>query len=174
MAELMEMLRKREVDFALAFKPNVPVEDVVSHPLFQNYIAVIVGDMHPLAKNSKVTLDELSRYELALPAKGLQARNTFDRILEHYHHERFSIRLELNEVNILLSLIRQNRLATVLAEATIHNERGVKAIPMDVPGNEMEGCVHTLNDSYIKRSMREFIRMLSDSVAVRERVNAWL
>ncbi len=174
MAELMEMLRKREVDFALAFKPNVPVEDVVSHPLFQNYIAVIVGDMHPLAKNSKVTLDELSRYELALPAKGLQARNTFDRILEHYHHERFSIRLELNEVNILLSLVRQNRLATVLAEATIHNERGVKAIPMDVPGNEMEGCVHTLNDSYIKRSMREFIRMLSDSVAVRERVNAWL
>ena len=50
----------------------------------------------------------------------------------------------------------------------------MKAIPMDVPGNEMEGCVHTLNDSYIKRSMREFIRMLSDSVAVRERVNAWL
>lgn len=38
----------------------------------------------------------------------------------------------------------------------------------------MIGCVHTLRDSYHKRSMREFVRMLSESAAIRERVNAWL
>lgn len=79
-----------------------------------------------------------------------------------------------DEVNILLKLIRQNRLATVLAEATIHNETGVKAIPIDIPDNEMAGCVHTLKNTYHKRSMQEFIRLLSESVAIRERVNAWL
>lgn len=84
------------------------------------------------------------------------------------------VKIELNEVNILLKLISGSRLATVLAEATIHNVKDVKAVPLDVPSNEMTGCVHTLRDSYRKRSMREFVRMLSESAAIRERVNAWL
>ena len=62
----------------------------------------------------------------------------------------------------------------MLAEATAHNAPGVKAVRLDIPGNEMIGCVHTLRDSYRKRSMRELLRMLSESAAIRERVNAWL
>ena len=68
----------------------------------------------------------------------------------------------------------QSNLVTVLAEASIHNESGVKAIPIDVPENEMVGCVHTLKDNYRKRSMLEFIKILSESVAVRERIKSWL
>lgn len=62
----------------------------------------------------------------------------------------------------------------MLAEASIHSETGVKAIPIDVPQNDMVGCVHTLRDAYRKRSMREFIRLLNESVAIRERVSAWI
>lgn len=89
-------------------------------------------------------------------------------------YNKFRIRIELNEVNILLKLIRQTQLVSVLAEATIYNETGVKAIPLDIPANEMEGCVHTLKDTYRKRSMQEFVKFLSKSVAVRERQNAWI
>ena len=173
MDELMDMLRTRQVDFALAFKPSHPMPDVVSHTLFQNRLAVIVGDGHSLATRETVTLQELSRYELALPVKGLQARNALDQLLGKYPCG-LKIRIELNEVNILLKLIRHNHLATILAEASIHNETGVKAIPIDVPDNEMSGCVHTLRDSYHKRSMQEFIRLLGESAAIRERANAWL
>jgi len=70
--------------------------------------------------------------------------------------------------------VRQSSLVTVLAEASIHNERGVTAVPIDSPENEMSGCVHTLRDSYRKRSMQEFIRMLSGSIAVSERIRAWI
>ena len=63
---------------------------------------------------------------------------------------------------------------SVLAEATIHNARGVKAVPLDIPQNEMAGCIHTLKDSYRKKSMQEFIRLLGDSLAVKERQNAWI
>ncbi|MFG6388058.1 MAG: hypothetical protein K1V74_06130, partial [Muribaculaceae bacterium] len=83
-------------------------------------------------------------------------------------------RIELNDPDILLNLVRQSNLVTVLAEASIHNERGVKAVPIDIPDNEMVGCVHTLEDSYRKHSMLEFIKMLCESVAVRERINWWL
>lgn len=173
MAELMDMLRQREIDFVLAFKPTQPVEGVESHILFQNCLSAIVGTLHPLAGYDKVSLADLQRYDLALPTKGLQARNAFDHVLSYAPYD-YRIRIELNEVNILLKLIRQNKLVTVLAEATIHNESGVKAIPIDIPDNEMTGCVHTLKDTYRKRSMQEFIRLLGQSIAVRDRQTAWI
>lgn len=172
MSELMSLLKNRTVDFVLAFKPNMSVEGVESHILFQNYLAAIVSEHHPLAKRDKVNLTDLAQYDLALPSKGLQARNAFDSIVSPYID--FRVRIELNEANILLKLIRQSMLVSVLAEATIHNEPGVKAVPLDVPANEMSGCVHLLKDSYRKKSMQEFIRLLSESIAVRERRNAWL
>lgn len=172
MSELMEMLRDRAIDFLLAFKPTHPVEGVESHILFQNYLAAIVSESHSLSGQERITLDELRQYDLALPAQGLQARNAFDHIAPS--DKKFRIKVELNEVNILLKIIRQTSLVTVLAEATIHNETGVRAVRLDFPENEMAGCVHTLKGHYRKRAVNEFIRLLSESVAVRERQNAWL
>ena len=173
MAELMEMLRQRRVDFVLAFKPNKPMDGIVSHTLFQNYLAAIVNSSHPIARQPKVTLDQLAAHALALPSCGLQARNALEQILERYPHD-LNIRLELNDPNILLDMVRSCNLVSVLAEASIHGQQGVKAVPIDVPGNEMNGCVHTLANSYHKNSMQAFIKLLSESLAVRERATAWL
>ena len=172
MTELMELLMERKVDFVLAFRPTRHVEGVESHILFQNCLSAIVSTTHPLASRDKVTINELERYDLALPSQGLQARNAFESIITPYN--KFRIRIELNEVNILLKLIRQSMFVSVLAEATIHNETGVKAIPLDIPDNEMSGCVHTLKDTYHKKSMLEFVRLLNESLAVKERQNAWI
>ena len=92
--------------------------------------------------------------------------------MERYR-PRLNVRLELNEVNILLRLIKHSDLVTVLAEATTYNESGVKAIPLDLPDNEIDGCVHMLRNTYRKRSALEFIRMLKDSNAVRARLRSW-
>ena len=172
-AELMDMLRRREVDFVLAFRPSVCDPDIESHILFQNCLSVIVGENHPLAEAESVTLADLQAYDLALPAKGLQSRNAFDRITASTGYV-YKVRVELNEVNILLKLIRQNSLATILAEATVHAEAGVRSIPVATPDNEMAGCVHTLKSVYRKRSMHEFLKLLGQSVAVRERQNSWI
>lgn len=172
MSELMELLAKRDLDFVLAFKPTKPVTDVESHILFQNSLSAIVSNTHPLASKNKVTLAELGQYELALPSKGLQARNALDSLVTTYND--FQIRIELNEVNILLKLIRQTHLVTVLAEDSIYNECDVKAVPLDVPDNEMIGCVHILKDTYHKHSMKEFIRLLSESLIVKKRQNSWI
>lgn len=174
MEELMEMLHDREVDFVLAFKPSRPAEDVESHVLFQNFLAAVMSVDHPMASKEKITLDELVNMELALPSHGLQARSTFEELVPFNIHSKLKIRIQLNEVNILLKLIRQSNMVTVLAEGGVHNEPGIKAIPLDIPNNEMAGCVHVLKSAYRKRSMKEFIRMLSESVAVREQFNAWI
>ena len=76
-------------------------------------------------------------------------------------------------MNILLELIRQSNLVTVLAEATVYNHAGVRSIPLDLPSNQMEGCVHLLRNSYRKHSAVEFIKMLKESHAVRARIGDW-
>lgn len=172
MNELMDMLAKRNIDFVLAFKPIQPLLDVESHILFQNSLSAIVRNNHPLASKEKVSIAELEKYELVLPSKGLQARNAFDSIVSDYSN--FKIRIELNEVNTLLKLIRQTRLVTVLAEDSIYDVRDVKAVPIDVPDNQMSGCVHILKGTYRKHSMQEFIRILTESIAVKRLQNNWI
>lgn len=172
MNELMELLTKREIDFVLAFKPIQPLPDVESHILFQNTLSAIVGNNHPLASKERISITELEKYELALPSKGLQARNAFDSIVSDYNN--FKIRIELNEVNTLLRLVRQTCLVTVLAEDSIYEVSDVKAVPIDVPDNLMTGCVHILKDTYRKHSMQEFIRILTESIAVKRLQNNWI
>ena len=172
MNELMELLSNHELDFVLAFKPIQPLPNVESHILFQNTLSVIVGNNHPLASKDKVSISELEKYDLALPSKGLQARNAFDNIVPDY--DKFKIRIELNDVNTLLKLVRQTNLVTVLAEDSIYGVCDVKAVPINVPDNQMSGCVHILKETYRKHSMQEFIRILTESIAVKRFQNNWI
>lgn len=172
MNELMELLTKHDIDFLLAFKPIQSLPDVESHILFQNALSAIVGVSHPLASRERVTITELQKFDLALPSRGLQARNAFDSIVSDL--ENFKIRIEINEVNTLLKLVRQTGLVTILAEDSIYDVRDVKAIPIDFPDNQMVGCVHILKGTYRKHSMLEFIRLLSESLAVKRLQNNWL
>ena len=172
MNELMELLSNHELDFVLAFKPIYPLPNVESHILFQNTLSVIVGNNHPLASKDKVSISELENYDLALPSKGLQARNAFDNIVTGY--DKFNIRIELNDVNTLLKLVRQTSLVTVLAEDSIYDACDVKAVPINVPDNQMSGCVHILKETYRKHSMQEFVRILTESIAVKRFQNKWL
>ena len=107
MSELMDMLRDRKVDFVLAFKPSAPMEGIESHILFQNYLAAIVSSTHSLATEKKVSLEQIAQYGIALPSKGLQARNMLDKVLERYKFN-LKARIELNDPDILLNLVRRS------------------------------------------------------------------
>lgn len=175
MEELMAMLEKRELDFVLAFKPTGQYARISSHILFDNHLAAIVAESHPLAKRKRITLAELQDYGLALPVKGLQARNAFDNMVEGKDY-RFNIRIELNEVNILLKIIKESSLVSILSEATIYGMEGVRAVRLDVADSnyEMEGCIHMLKGTYRKNSAKKFIQLLSESDSIKERAFNWL
>lgn len=173
MAELMVMLEKHEVDFVLAFKSAQPYPGIQSHALFNNRLSIIVSEHHPLAKKDKVTLPDIQKYDFALPSMELQARNEFEHLVSRYC-PKLRVRLELNEVHILLKLVRQSSLVSVLSETSVQGEKNVKAIPIDVPGNEMRGCVHLLKNAYRKHSVQAFIRLLSESKSIRKQMGKWI
>ena len=173
MDELMGMLERYEVDFVLAFKSVHHNPKIQTNLLFSNRLAVIVSEHHPLAQKDKVTLLDIQKYDLALPSMELQVRKVFERLMERYC-PKLRVRLELNEVYILLKLVRQSNLVSVLSETSAYGEQGVKAIPFDMAENEMKGCVHLLKKGYRKHSVKVFIRLLVESKSVRKWLTEWM
>ncbi len=173
MEELMNMLRHREVDFVLAFKPNRPYDEIESHSLFEDKLSVIMRKDHPFAGKKIITLADLKPHRLAIPAKGLQARNTIEKYISIEHSD-LNVCLELNEANILLDIVQHNNLLTILSAATIRDRDMLTAVPIDLPDNQMQGCVHTLKRIYRKRSAEAFVKMLRDTNTARELSGKWL
>lgn len=163
METLLNMLSEERIDVALSYKPSYVHPEISSHILFDNRLAVVVADTHPLASHDVVRLADLEKYPFALPAKGLQARNTFDRIVEGLDY-RFDVRMEINEVNVLIDLVRASgKLATVLSEAALSRIPGIKTLKLDQQGTQMEGSFHTKKGCYTKRATREFLKMLCEN-----------
>ena len=168
------MLRKREVDFVLAFKPNESYDDIESQILFDDRLSVILRNDHPLAGRSSLRMEDLQRQKIALPAKGLQARNALDKSID-IAGQNLNICIELNEINILLDIVQSSHVLTILSEATIyHHKDRLKAIPLEIPQNQMEGCIHVLRKAYRKRSAEAFVRLLRESNEIMERIHRWL
>ena len=167
MADLMERLLHHELDFVLAFKPLLGNPRIESRPLFSNRLAVIVDERHALASRDAITLAELQRYDLAMPRRGLQARNAFDRITAGTGY-RFRLKVEMNTVYLLFRLVRESNYVTVLSESTVVGERGLHAIPIvesQAPAYTMQGCIHLWKDAYVKNATKEFVRLLGESTA---------
>lgn len=163
METLLNMLNEQRIDVALSYKPSYIHPEIDSHILFDNRLAVVVADTHPLAQQSTVRLADLEKFPFALPAKGLQARNTFDRIIDGLDY-RFEVRMEINEVNVLIDLVRASgKLVTVLSEAALSRVPGIKTLNLDQAGTEMEGSFHVRKNAYMKRSTRQFLKMLCEN-----------
>ena len=58
MAVLMEKLQHHDLDLVLAFKPLKTDNRIDSEVLFHTHASAIVNEFHPLARQSKVTLED--------------------------------------------------------------------------------------------------------------------
>lgn len=165
MESLMEKLLHHQLDLVLAFKPEANNPKVSSEPIFSSSLNAVIDSAHPLAAKKKVTLNDLVHYPLAMPARGLQARNLFDQLTKG-HNEPLNVKIEINNVQMLLRIIQDSHYVTILSASTVVSANGLKAIPIDIKGNKMTGCIHTLSNAYQKNAAREFIRMVKGSTSV--------
>lgn len=175
MEELMGMLQRQEVDFALSYKPHEVFENIESHVLFDNKLCVFISADHPLVEKyagQDITLRQMQEFKYAMPTRGMQARNLFEMLIDDKGYT-FDIRLEINEVNTITDIVRNSQFATVLSRAAVTAQSGLVAIPIDVTGNNIEGCFHILRGKYVKRSVKEFIKILSGKNADNLMLQHW-
>lgn len=164
---LITMLRHRDIDFALAYKKEENYEEFESHELFRTQLCAIVPKCHALAKQKTVSLSDLQPYPIALPAKGVQGRKKFDDEMIANPDVKLRTRIELNDANFLCDLVEQGcSLVTILTGLAVTGHPNLVAIPLDIPGNELLGCIHVLKDDYLKHSVKEFVSMLRESPMV--------
>lgn len=165
---LIKLLREHKLDFALAYKKRDDEEGFISHELFRTRLCAIMPKTHPLAGMKKIRLDDMVPYPIAMPAIGVQGRRIIDEELKRHPETKLRVRIELNDANYLCNLVEQgSHLVTMLAGVTASVHKNLVSIPMDIENNEMVGCVHVLQDHYIKHSVEEFVRMLRESPVVR-------
>lgn len=157
--ELMSMLEKEEIEFALSFSPDHNYPDISSETIFQTELCVAVGELHALAHEESITLEKLSQLELALPVRGMQARDKFERLTASSNLS-FKVRAEANDLPFLINLLRHSELATVVSKKTISSGTGLKLIEIDAPDTGMSGCCHHLQEGYLSAAARRFIEML--------------
>ena len=165
MMELMEMVSDGNLDLALSFRSSEKIDNVESHILFDNKLCIVVRENHPLTRKEFVRLADLENYELILPSAGLQARSAFENIIAD-RNLNLKVAIESNEVNSILNLLRKSNYATILSETVILEHDGLTTINIDDAECSMEGCIHFCINRYRKRSVEEFIRLLSEARAL--------
>ncbi|TKG96869.1 LysR family transcriptional regulator [Puteibacter caeruleilacunae] len=158
-SELIEMVRKREVDFVLSYKPVWEERSIESMDLFKTHLSVIVHKNHPLSKSKRISIDEIKQYPLALPSKGLHARSKLDASL-YANRTTLHPKIELNEANILLQLVETGDWITILSSSTIFGQKNFKAIPLAGDSFDMQAALLWIRDSYQKFSAKEFIKIM--------------
>ncbi len=164
MEELMQMLEDGELDTVLSYRPSRHFDNIESHILFNSNLCVTARRDHPLAGKDKVRLVDLEKFPMALPSRGLQARNEFDRLLFGQNY-RFDVRLEVNDLNMLLDLVSRTDMITFLSAATVKDKPEFCTIDIDHNEMEMVGSYHLLKGQYIKVATRAFLKSLIENNA---------
>ena len=160
--ELRQKLLDRELDVALTYKSPIGDDRIESHLLFQSRLCLVgrIGELKGVGK--EVCVQDLSRFPLALPSKGLQARDTLEDVL-FAQDVKLDIRLEINSVRSLLDLVGNSPLVTILSEEAIHQVQGFEAVPINHPDGRMDGCFHYLKGAYHKMAAQKFVEFLKEN-----------
>ena len=160
--ELQQKMLDRELDLSLTYKSPLGDERIESQFLFQSRLCLIgrIGELKGIGKEASV--QDLSRFPLALPSKGLQARDTLEDVLFAQNVD-LDILLEINSVPYLLDLVANSPLVTILSEEAIQQVQGFEAVPISHPDGRMDGCYHYLKGAYHKKAAQKFIELLKEN-----------
>lgn len=164
-SDLIDMLRNRELDLALAFKPAMAYEELESEPLFRNTLGAVMRKDHPMASHKVLTLEDLESHRIVLPGKGMQARRAFDRYLG-LDTRKLNVTVEVNDPALIMDIVQSTNLIAVISSLASYYRRDLVAIPLEGGNYSMVGCIHRLKEGYRRRAADIFIGMLRDSAQI--------
>lgn len=157
--ELENKLRMADLDILLAFHEQSDGEGLEMQPLFSSRIMMVVAKKNPLATLSKISLKELGKLEMILPSNGFSSRDLLNEI---FRKNKISpnIKIEMNDVHSLLSMVESGNWATIINEKAIITWDTLTAIP--ISGKELykQAFILWQQGVYRKRSALLFMEEL--------------
>lgn len=163
--ELIEMLRKREVDFALAFKNEAGYENIESDHLFDDNIVAVAHKNHPVAQLESISVDSLLRNRIIMPSKNMIARHMSEKFSDSVYQDK-NLLIEVNNVNTVLDLLEAGNMVSIITGTAIMGRTNLAAVPLELKDSALHCCIHTLKKAYQKKSAEIFISMLRRKIAI--------
>lgn len=160
--ELSEMLRKRQLDMIFCIDNN-NTDDFTKEELMQYKLCAIMRDTHPLATRTQLTFSDLEKQQLILPEKGIRDRNA----IEEYLSDKASslhVKAVLNAPEAILNVVRNTNSIAILADICTKGDDTLHAVDIAELSNPVKSYVFTLNNSYVKKSAKMFLRLLKEKI----------
>jgi LysR family cyn operon transcriptional activator len=159
--ELLERLNHLELDFILTLHEAEKEAHLIYQNLFTAPLTLVVSKNSKLVRKSSFTLNEICELPLALPSKGYSTRQLVNRLFERIN-KKPDIAIEINDIPILLEIVRGGNYSTILAQTTVHSKDSLTTIPIRGKNMIMSAMIISLKDAYEKKSVIEFYKILKN------------
>ena len=162
--ELMVKLENNEMDFVLSFGSEESCTDFERVFLFSSRLYLVAGKSHAVASKAIINFQDITSLPLILPSKGFVTREIIEHVCkkEKLH---LTTEIEINDVNTIISLVKNGKQATILTFAAVRNEEELIKIPI-ASGNELSTHAYLFwsKGLYRKKAALHFNRILAQII----------
>lgn len=161
--ELIEKLNHFELDVILTFEEIITENHFKYQILFTSPMTLVTATESNLKSKKSISLKEISKLPLALPAKGY---STTLFISEAFHKNNLhpKVAIEINDIPTLLELVKSGNWYTILTQTTIKNEKGISCIPIEGKNMTRTAMIISLKEVYEKKAVKVFLDILKSLV----------
>jgi len=148
---LLNALEKGDIDLMLSFLPVQQNATYISEKLFSSCLALITHRDHPCAKSKLLNLKKLETLPLILPSGGYSIRDFFNGIIIK-HGISLDVKMEVNDINMLLQLVDTRKWCTVLMGSSVSQFPNLKAIKITGEGMNRDATITWPVNAYRKKA----------------------
>ena len=172
---IVQQIANHELDLGL-IEGDCNHPDIEVLPWIADELVVFSAPNHPLAKQRKVSLDQLLQEDWILREKGSGTRATFDRAF-HNHHSRLKIRLELEHTEAIKRAVESGLGIGCISRLALKDAfRRGSLVPISTPNLDLSRFFYFLwhKQKYQTTGIREFLdlcKRLTEGVERSDLVN---
>lgn len=165
-SELLDMLRRDELDLVLAFKPVTNCDDMECNTLFSTRLTAIMRSSHFLASQDEVSMEDIARCPVILPGSGYDSRKCFDDFAG-IDPSVFDVKIEADDPQLVLDLVSATGHVAVMAPVGLDDfcsRRPLKALPIANLDSEMSCCTFVMRRAMAMASRDAFLEILKENM----------
>ena len=157
---IVQQIANYELDLGL-IEGDCNHPDIEVQPWVADELVVFSAPSHPLAKQRKVSLEQLLQEDWILREKGSGTRETFDRAF-HSHHSKLKIRLELEHTEAIKRAVESGLGIGCISRLALKDAfRRGSLVPISTPNLDLSRFFYFLwhKQKYQTTGIREFLNL---------------
>lgn len=149
-----------ELDVGIAFD-EVHAQDIDTHPLLVEALALVVGSKHRLAGERAIELEALNTESLILLSTEFATREQIDRYCSQ-HGIRPRVLMEANVIGALIEVVRRTTLSTLLPATIARTHPDLVAIELGPQRLQRTAVLMQRKSVYQSSAARAFIELAKE------------